>query len=150
MREIDTDKLVIYGVLFLFLSLSEDQRRFVVVAVGTVYPLVASTVAITTKTDGKDDTSFWLTYWSCFNLLFWAMGCLEHFVGNISGFYSICLVATIYLFLPLWCFDAFWFPCRDNTKTCSSTTPTSFARAWKSRFRQAITSECSGRLRTFS
>jgi hypothetical protein len=90
----------LYFVWFAFMSFSENQRRFAVVAVGTVYPLAASTVAITTKTDGKDDT-FWLTYWSCFSLLFLAMDYLENFVGSIRGFYSICLVATIYLFLPM-------------------------------------------------
>jgi receptor expression-enhancing protein 5/6 len=90
----------IWFVWFIFMSFPEDQRRFAVVAVGTIYPLAASTVAITTKTDGTDDT-FWLTYWSCFSLLFLAMDYLENFVGHIRGFYSICLMATIYLFLPM-------------------------------------------------
>lgn len=62
--------------------------------------MAASTVALTTSTDGTDDT-FWLTYWSCFSLLFLAMDYLENFVGQISGFYSICMAATIYLFLPM-------------------------------------------------
>jgi receptor expression-enhancing protein 5/6 len=84
----------------MFMSFPEEQRRFAVVAVGTVYPLAASTVALTTKTDGTDDT-FWLTYWSCFSVLFLSMDYLENFVGSIPGFYSICLVATIYLFLPM-------------------------------------------------
>lgn len=90
----------LYFVWFLFMSFPEEQRRFAVVAVGTVYPLAASTVALTTGDDGSDDT-FWLTYWSCFSLLFLAMDYLENFVGAIKGFYSICLVATIYLFLPM-------------------------------------------------
>lgn len=76
------------------MSFPEEQRRFAVVAVGTVYPMAASTIAITTKNDGSDDT-FWLTYWSCFSLLFVAMDYLENFVGSIRGFYSLCLVATI-------------------------------------------------------
>jgi hypothetical protein len=29
------------------------------------------------------------------------MDYLENFVGGITGFYSLCLVATIYLFLPM-------------------------------------------------
>mmetsp|Transcript_117294 Transcript_117294/g.175154 ORF Transcript_117294/g.175154 Transcript_117294/m.175154 type:complete len:336 (+) Transcript_117294:169-1176(+) len=90
----------LYFTWFLFMSFPEDQRRFAVVAVGTVYPLAASTIAITTKSDASDDT-FWLTYWSCFSLLFIAMDYLENFVGSIRGFYSLCLLATIYLFLPM-------------------------------------------------
>jgi hypothetical protein len=90
----------IWMIWFTFIRFPEEQRRFVVVAVGTIYPLAASTVAITSKTDGTDD-SFWLTYWSCFSLLFLAMDYLENFVGHITGFYSMCLVATIYLFLPM-------------------------------------------------
>eukprot|EP00934_Nitzschia_sp_Nitz4_P005585 Nitzschia sp. Nitz4//scaffold29_size155292//2643//3647//NITZ4_002630-RA/size155292-processed-gene-0.1-mRNA-1//1//CDS//3329546364//5575//frame0 len=84
----------------IFMTFPEEQRRFAVVAVGTIYPMAASTVALTTKSDGNDDT-FWLTYWSCFSLLFLAMDYLENFVGGIPGFYSLCLVATVYLFLPL-------------------------------------------------
>lgn len=84
---------------FIFMSFPEEQRRFFVIAIGTVYPVAASVIALTTKKDGKDDT-FWLTYWSCFSLLFLAMDYLENFIGHIRGFYSICMVATIYLFLP--------------------------------------------------
>lgn len=87
-------------VWFLFMCFPEEQRRFAVVAVGTVYPMAASLIAITTKSDTSADT-FWLTYWSCFSLLFLAMDYLENFVGSIPGFYSVCLVATIYLFLPM-------------------------------------------------
>lgn len=87
-------------VWWVFMSLPEDARRFAVVAVGTVYPLAASTVAITTRTESDDDT-FWLTYWSCFSVLFLAMDYLENFVGGIPGFYSLCLAAAVYLFLPM-------------------------------------------------
>lgn len=90
----------IYIVWFTFMTLPEEARRFVVVAVGTVYPLAASTVALTTKTTGLDDTQ-WLTYWCCFSVLFILMDYLENFIGHIRGFYSICLVATVYLFLPM-------------------------------------------------
>jgi receptor expression-enhancing protein 5/6 len=72
----------------------EPARRFAVVVVGTIYPMAASTVALTTREDGTDDT-FWLTYWSCFSLLFLAMDYLENFVGQIRGFYSLCLAATV-------------------------------------------------------
>jgi len=85
---------------FTFMSLPEPARRFVVVAVGTLYPVVASTVAIATKEDGLDDTH-WLTYWSCFTLLFILMDYLETWVGSIRGFYSLCLCATVWLFLPM-------------------------------------------------
>ena len=81
-----------------FMTSPEEARRFVVVAVGTIYPIVASTVSITTR---SEDETFWLTYWSCFSLLFISMDYLENFVGSIPGFYSLCLVTTVYLFLPM-------------------------------------------------
>jgi len=83
-----------------FMTLDEEARRFVVIAVGTIYPLAASIVAVTTTTTISDDT-YWLIYWSCFSILFIIMDYLENFVGHIRGFYSICLCATVYLFLPM-------------------------------------------------
>lgn len=83
-----------------FVTLPEEARRFVVVAVGTIYPMAASVMAVTTSDGGVDD-AYWLTYWSCFNILFILMDYLENFVGSIFGFYSICLACTIYLFLPM-------------------------------------------------
>ena len=91
-------------VWFLFMTFPEEQRRFFVVALGTVYPMAASTMAITTKDTEKSEAhgeTFWLTYWSCFSLLFLAMDYLENFVGSIPGFYSVCLLTTLYLFLPM-------------------------------------------------
>jgi len=85
---------------FTFMNLPEEARRLMVVVVGTVYPLAASVIAVTTHNDGDDDT-FWLTYWACFNVLFIMMDYLENFIGSITGFYSICMAATIYLFLPM-------------------------------------------------
>lgn len=38
---------------------------------------------------------------SCFGLLFLLMDWAEEILGNIPGFYSVCLVATVYLMLPL-------------------------------------------------
>ena len=78
---------------WVFMFLPENMRRFMVVVVGTVYPIAASTVAVTTHTEGQDDT-FWLTYWSSFSLLFVAMDYLENFVGSIPGFYSVCMAAS--------------------------------------------------------
>jgi len=42
-----------------------------------------------------------LTYWCSFTLLFLAMDYVENIVGGIPGFYSLCLAATVYLFLPM-------------------------------------------------
>jgi hypothetical protein len=83
-----------------FLSLPEEARRFVTVGLGTVYPMAASTIAITTNSSTHDER-FWLTYWACYTILFVAMDYLENFVGNIRGFYSLCAVATLYLWLPM-------------------------------------------------
>jgi len=92
-----------YFLWFAFVLLPEDARRFLVVAAGTVYPIAASIVAAATndEADYHDSDTFWLTYWVCFNLLFVCMDYLENFVGEITGFYSLCLVATLYLFLPM-------------------------------------------------
>ncbi len=98
----------LWGMWFTFLVLDEEAKRFIVIAVGTIYPISASMVACTrtglSKFVIKDDT-FWLTYWICFSILFIMMDYLETFVGSIKGFYSICLCATIYLFLPLVSYD---------------------------------------------
>lgn len=85
---------------FALTTLPEEARRFLVVALGTVYPIAASTVAVTTEASGLDDTH-WLTYWTTFSLLFVCMDYLENFVGSIRGFYSICAAAVLYLFLPM-------------------------------------------------
>ncbi|KAI2492696.1 hypothetical protein MHU86_21844 [Fragilaria crotonensis] len=86
-----------------FMTLPEEARRFVTVAAGTVYPVIASTVCITNSSSSKPDheETFWLTYWCCFSILFIIMDYLETFIGSIPGFYSICLCATVYLFLPM-------------------------------------------------
>lgn len=88
---------------FVFMTFPEEARRFLVVVVGTGYPMVASIMAATTSDDDglEDADTFWLIYWACFNILFLAMDYLENFVGEIRGFYSICLASTVYLFLPL-------------------------------------------------
>lgn len=69
---------------FVFLTLDEEARRFIVIAVGTIYPIAASTIACTTKSD-KGDDSYWLTYWLCFSILFMTMDYLENFIGSIRG-----------------------------------------------------------------
>jgi hypothetical protein len=97
-----------------FMTLPEPARRFVTVAVGTIYPILASTVCIATNNNKLNTSSFssqrnnrpvqtnheetfWLTYWCCYSILFVMMDYLETFVGSIPGFYSICLCATVYL-----------------------------------------------------
>jgi len=92
----------LWFVWFAFMSMPEDGRRFVVVVLGTAYPMVASLVAISTVPNKKNVAErFWLTYWATYSILFILMDYLENFVGRIRGFYSICAVATIYLFLPM-------------------------------------------------
>jgi len=89
---------------FTFMTLDEEAKRFIVIAAGTVYPIASTAVVCVTRGDtanDKRDPTFWLTYWSCFSILFIAMDYLENFIGTIRGFYSICLCATIYLFLPM-------------------------------------------------
>lgn len=89
---------------FTFMNLDEEAKRFIVIAIGTVYPICATAVVCVTRGDSSDDKrdpTFWLCYWSCFSILFIAMDYLENFIGTIRGFYSICLCMTIYLFLPM-------------------------------------------------
>jgi TB2/DP1, HVA22 family len=83
-----------------FMTLPEEARRFVTVGVGTVYPIIASTVSIANSSSSVStdhEETFWLTYWCCYSILFVAMDYLETFIGFIPGFYSICLCATVYL-----------------------------------------------------
>jgi len=85
---------------FVFMTLDEEAKRFIVVAVGTVYPLAASIVSMSKNANAYGIT-FWLTYWSCFSILFISMDYIENFLGEIPGFYSLCLCSTVYLFLPM-------------------------------------------------
>ena len=92
------------GLWFVFMTFPEEQRRFITVALGTIYPTAASIVAVSQPADTMAtgaDTTFWLTYWSSYSILFLLMDYLENFIGHIRGFYSVCLVATVYLFLPM-------------------------------------------------
>lgn len=69
-----------------FLTLDDEARRFIVIAVGTLYPIACSTIACTSNDPpGRRDDSFWLTYWVCFSCLFLMMDYLETFVGSIRG-----------------------------------------------------------------
>jgi len=93
-----------WALWFVFISFPEEQRRFITVALGTIYPTLASIVAVSKPNDtvaAGADATFWLTYWSSYSILFLLMDYLENFIGGIRGFYSICLVVTVYLFLPM-------------------------------------------------
>lgn len=74
-------------------------KRIVAVAVGTVYPEVSSIVAASTE-EVADDT-YWLTYWSVYGCLFLIMELLEVFIGWVPGFYTLVILATVYLMLPM-------------------------------------------------
>lgn len=92
----------LWFVWFAFLSMPEESRRFLVVALGTVYPMMASVVAIsTTSVKNNIQERFWLTYWASYSILFIMMDYLENFVGHIPGFYTLIAVCTLYLFLPM-------------------------------------------------
>mmetsp|Transcript_8783 Transcript_8783/g.15923 ORF Transcript_8783/g.15923 Transcript_8783/m.15923 type:complete len:402 (-) Transcript_8783:1956-3161(-) len=83
-----------------FVLLPSFLKRFIVIVVGTVYPLMSSVVAITTKDTGDDDT-YWLTYWSCYGILFMLMDWSEAWIGWLPGFYLFILLCTVYLMLPM-------------------------------------------------
>lgn len=95
-----TNTSYIWILWYALLYLPESSKRFLVVALGTVYPLAASLMAVTTEDTGLDDT-LWLTYWTTYSVLYIAMDYLENFIGRVPGFYSLCALATVYLFLPM-------------------------------------------------
>lgn len=72
--KIFTNVTHLYLVCFFFLLLPEGLKRLVAVAVGTVYPFVSSVNAI--ATEEFEDDAYWLTYWSCYGILFMAMNFL--------------------------------------------------------------------------
>lgn len=84
----------------IFLFFPASWKRFLTVAVGVVFPLMASLVAVTTDDTYEDDT-FWLTYWSCYGCLYLIMDFLETWLGGIPGFYTIVLFSSVYLMLPI-------------------------------------------------
>jgi len=89
----------LYMMWIFFLILPARFKRFVAVAVGTVYPFVASVGAISTE-DFEDD-SYWLTYWSCYGILFLLMNFFETWLGKLPGFYSLIIFSEAYLMLPM-------------------------------------------------
>lgn len=86
-------------VWIVFVFLDPSLKRAIWIMIATIYPLGASIISVTTF-EGGDDT-YWLTYWSCFGILFLIIDFLENFLGFIPGFYTLAIAATIYLMLPL-------------------------------------------------
>mmetsp|Transcript_13044 Transcript_13044/g.19194 ORF Transcript_13044/g.19194 Transcript_13044/m.19194 type:complete len:384 (-) Transcript_13044:150-1301(-) len=82
-----------------FMFLPSGLKRIVSIAVGTVYPFVSSVKAATT--DEVEDDTYWLTYWSCYGILFILMDIIENWIGWIPGFYSLVIFSTVYLMLPM-------------------------------------------------
>jgi len=84
---------------FLFIILPSSVERFVVVVIGTAYPLAASIVAVTT--DAALDDTQWLIYWSCFGMMYLGMLITEDILNWVPGFHSLALSAVCYLMLPV-------------------------------------------------
>lgn len=82
-----------------FVIMPASIKRFMTVTLGTVYPLMASIVAVTSP-EGTDDTQ-WLTYWSCFGCTYVIMDWLEEYLGKVPGFYTVVIFFIVYLMLPL-------------------------------------------------
>jgi len=89
----------IWVVWAVFLFFPPTLKRFVTVSVGTIYPLLASVAALITPT--HEDDTFWLTYWSCFGILYIIMDWLDNYIGAFPGFYMAVLFCTIYLMIPI-------------------------------------------------
>lgn len=112
-------------VWIVFEFLDPSLKRVIWIALATIFPLLSSTVSVTTL-EGGDDTvrtsnfgfmfvllvpsllhiralplKYWLTYWSCFGILFLITDFIENFIGFIPGFYTLTIAATVYLMLPL-------------------------------------------------
>lgn len=84
-------------VVFVFLPVA--LRRAIWIMIGTVYPLLASVISVTS--DDEADDTYWLIYWSCFGILFLVVDFVENYLGFIPGFYTICILVTVYLMLPM-------------------------------------------------
>jgi len=94
-----TNATHLYFLWFFFILLPAGSKRAVAVAIGTVYPFISSVSA--TATDDMEDDSYWLTYWAVYGCLFLFMDLLETWLGQVPGFYSLIISATVYLMLPM-------------------------------------------------
>lgn len=82
-----------------FVLLPQELKRAIWIFLGTAYPLGSSLVSVTSPE--KTDDTFWLTYWSCFGILFLIIDLIENYIGGFPGFYTLVIGLTIYLMLPL-------------------------------------------------
>jgi hypothetical protein len=89
--------LYLVGMIFLFLPTA--LKRFVSVAIGTVYPFVCSVTAAASE-EIEDDT-YWLTYWAVYGCLFLGMDLTESFLGRVPGYYMAVIFLTVYFMLPM-------------------------------------------------
>lgn len=64
----------------IFLALPNFIKRLAVIFTGTVFPVIGTVVAVSSSVDVDDMR--WLTYWSCFSLLFMIMQTIEKFVSS--------------------------------------------------------------------
>mmetsp|Transcript_14343 Transcript_14343/g.30558 ORF Transcript_14343/g.30558 Transcript_14343/m.30558 type:complete len:195 (-) Transcript_14343:284-868(-) len=90
----------LWFVAFFFMALPAMLKRFAVIATGSAYPVAATIVTIATE-DDDNACDKWLTYWSCFSLLYLGMISAERLVGRVPGLYTLCLAVTFYLMLPI-------------------------------------------------
>ena len=85
---------------FIFMSLPVLIKRYAVIGVGSVFPVMATIMALAASKETKEAMR-WLTYWPCFSFVFLIMIGVEKFVGSFKGLYVLCLAATLYLMLPM-------------------------------------------------
>lgn len=85
---------------FIFMSLPVVIKRYAVMGVGSIFPVISTIMALAASKENKE-VMRWLTYWPCFSLLFVIMIAVEKFVGSFKGLYVLCMVATLYLMLPM-------------------------------------------------
>lgn len=85
---------------FIFMSLPVMIKRYAVMGVGSIFPVVSTLMALGADKNAKE-VMRWLTYWPCFGLLFLIMIGVEKFIGSFKGLYVVCLAATMYLMLPM-------------------------------------------------
>ena len=90
----------VYWFSFVFMSLPVAIKRYAVIGVGSVFPVVSTIMALASSKETRE-VMRWLTYWPCFSFLFLAMIGTEKFVGSFKGLYVVCLAATLYLMLPM-------------------------------------------------
>mmetsp|Transcript_9189 Transcript_9189/g.17492 ORF Transcript_9189/g.17492 Transcript_9189/m.17492 type:complete len:452 (-) Transcript_9189:44-1399(-) len=86
---------------FIFMSLPVLIKRYAVIGVGSIFPVVATMMALATPSKESKEAMRWLTYWPCFSFVFLIMIAVEKFVGSFKGLYVMCLASTLYLMLPM-------------------------------------------------